>query len=413
MPNLNDGQKDGSRVSLNKRTSVENQSMLNPNVRLLPREISMDASGDIYNPLVVSHSLGVDKPQIVWLPVPLVDVCANLLGKKARDLQSLALIIQVWGEAITLSKLQYKIHMHWYSTLYFQVLSASSFIVVFYSEEARNKALEVPFFWLGRNLIFVELWKPLFEPSWFSSKQTLIWFKLPRLPFEFADFDSLQKIGDSFGKFLLSHSVFEDDVFLVKICVLVNSNTSLPRTCNIRSFVGIWHQNIVRHFDWFGQSFVTMDSALFFNMKRGSAKSTSKGLESPSGFIEKHFTNLDSFSWAKMQDILKGSNIPSFVPPSHPSCMNAPSGDGFALDKVKSSVQVNSLAAQYVNISPSHTDVSGKPTYEMGRSGSLPNSTFHKSLDSPFIAPNEHLIAQVQNIINMNNISLDFDVAIE
>lgn len=81
--------------------------------------------------------------------------------------------------------------MHWYCTLYFQVLSTSSFIVVFDLEEAKNKALVVPFFWLGRNLFFVNLWKPLFEPSWVSSKQTPTWFKMPQLPFEFADPDIL------------------------------------------------------------------------------------------------------------------------------------------------------------------------------------------------------------------------------
>lgn len=90
------------------------------------------------------------KSQSVWLPVPSIDVFDNSLGKKACYLQTLTIVIQFWNEAFPLSKLQCKIHSHSYGTLFFQVLSVSSFIVVFDSFEARNKALEVSFFWLEK-----------------------------------------------------------------------------------------------------------------------------------------------------------------------------------------------------------------------------------------------------------------------
>lgn len=173
----------------------------------------------------------------------------------------------MWGDSILLSKLQYKIHAHWYGTLYFQVLSANSFIIVFDSGDARDKALSVPFFWLGKNLIFVETWKPFFAPSGVGSKKVPSWFKLPLLPSEFVESDILTKIGDSFGKFLLSHSVFEDGLFMVKIYVLLSGNVSPPKTCNIRSSFGIWHQNLIRDSMEFGHSSVIMDSPLFFHIK--------------------------------------------------------------------------------------------------------------------------------------------------
>lgn len=82
---------------------------------------------------------------------------------------------------------------------------------------------------------------------------------------------------------------------------------------------------------------------------------------------------------------------------------------GFVPDKVNCSDPLNSLPTNFVNPSL-NTEVSVKPSHERGRSGSLPKS-FHKALDSPLIALDDHLIAQVQNIVNMNNISFNSDVA--
>lgn len=198
-------------------------------------------------------------------------------------------------------------------------------------------------------------------------------------------------------------------MFLVKICVLVNSNTNLPRTYNNRFVAGIWCQNIVKDSDWFGRSSIIMDFALVFNMKRVSDKSISKDLDSSPGFTKKCFTNLESLSWAKMQSILKGSNIPTFVPLPHSLCVNASSRGGIGPDWVNSSDPNNSLTAQYVKVPPPQANVLGKPNYEMDRFGSLANCNNHISLDNPFISLDDHLIAQVQNLVNNNNITVDSD----
>lgn len=104
-------------------------------------------------------------------------------------------------------------------------------------------------------------------PSSANPKKIHMWFKLPKLPFEFVEYDVLKLMGDSFGTFLLFDSVYEDGNFLVKICVLANPNDNLPRICNIKSINGIWRQDILKDSNDFGKPFVVMDSPLFSNLK--------------------------------------------------------------------------------------------------------------------------------------------------
>lgn len=134
----------------------------------------------------------------------------------------------------------------------------------------------------------MERWKPFLAATRVGPKWVPMWFKIPLLPSEFIECNILMKIGDSLGKFLLSCSMFEDGVLVVKICVLTSPKFSLPKFCNIRSPFGLWRQNLVRDYGDFGCSVVTMDSPLFFHMK--SIRFGSGDIESP--FDE----NVETFS---------------------------------------------------------------------------------------------------------------------
>lgn len=113
----------------------------------------------------------------------------------------------------------------------------------------------------------MENWKPFFSASQDVVKYIPTWFSLPGLPYEFSDLDILQKIGDSFRKFIHSHLVFEDGVFRVKIHVLLSSSSIVPSNCNLKSIDGIWRQSVVHDFTWFSRASLVMESALFASLK--------------------------------------------------------------------------------------------------------------------------------------------------
>lgn len=102
------------------------------------------------------------KGKKVWFPVPLIVIVENHLAKKAPDLESLAIIIQVWGDTINLSKMHHKFQDKCFGILYFLVISASSLIIVFDSVDARARALENSFFLVQK------------EPNFFKNMETLL-----------------------------------------------------------------------------------------------------------------------------------------------------------------------------------------------------------------------------------------------
>lgn len=122
----------------------------------------------------------------------------------------------------------------------------------------------------------MESWKTFFVPSWVNLKIIPIWFKLPKLPFEFAEPDILKLVGDPFGTFLLLHSVFEEDSLLVKICVLFNPNDTFPKTCTSNLLIVFGIKKLLKIRNVFGKylrlltppCFQTLKASLLRNILR-------------------------------------------------------------------------------------------------------------------------------------------------
>lgn len=151
---------------------------------------------------------------------------------------------------------------------YFQLLSVNSFIIVFDSPSFRDEVLRTSHHWFGKHLISIAAWKPFFVPSWSSSKLIPFWFGLPKIPFEFMDPDVLEKFGNTIGTFLTSKMDFVEGEVLVKICVLINPNNVCPRTCNIKSHDGIWHQSIEKLDTKLLKSPLLLDAPLLMDFKK-------------------------------------------------------------------------------------------------------------------------------------------------
>lgn len=162
------------------------------------------------------------------------------MAERASKLHSIALLGEFWGPQTNLSKLHSKLRKRWPALICFQLLSSNSCVFVFESPHFRNDVLVNLFHWFGNILIRVSAWKPFFVPNWVKPKTLPVWFGLPQLLFEFMDPKVLKNIGDNFGKFLTSKSIFEEGKVLVKIYVLVPPTSVCPISCNYKSNEGIW-----------------------------------------------------------------------------------------------------------------------------------------------------------------------------
>jgi hypothetical protein len=199
----------------------------------------------------------------LWLPVPFIKVDMEPLNQKTRDLHNYGVILQIWGECISLSKLHKRIHAHWYGTLFLQVMSLNTFLLIMDSVDAKNKVLDKKFVWIGRNIMFIHPWCPLFKVSKPLDVLKPIWFNLPALPLEFSNPRVLEALGNSMEKFLLSDKGIVDGLFCIKICALLNPSKGFSSFCNLNSIDGIWRQPIMRDSVKFPKAAISIDAPLF------------------------------------------------------------------------------------------------------------------------------------------------------
>lgn len=145
--------------------------------------------------------------------------------------------------------------------------------------EAKNQVLERKIIWFGKSIVFIFPWCPFFTLDFKLSDSLPIWFSLPKLAFEFSNMGILEKIGNSFQKFLLLDSQICDGSFVIRICVLVNPNKTLLRACNIKHLDGTWQQSIIKNSDWFNKAVIVCDALLFKRLKITQSKSLNESLE--------------------------------------------------------------------------------------------------------------------------------------
>lgn len=131
----------------------------------------------ISNPKVVeSVSIPLEpiKSPSVWMSIPCIDLVGTLVDKKVHCLHSNVVLGEVWGDQLGLSKLYLKLQKRWKNLHYFQLISASSFVIIFDSPSICAEVLGLGHHWFGNHLVSVSKWKPFFVPA--CSKKKFIPF---------------------------------------------------------------------------------------------------------------------------------------------------------------------------------------------------------------------------------------------
>lgn len=184
----------GSRVSLTGTShSAKNTVISNPKIASPGKEMVVNSRTRVsmMGPLHSTHlkNMVISNPKVVemvsiplepikspydWMLIPCIDLVGTLVDKKAHCLHSNAMLGEVWGDQLGLSKLYMKLQKHWKNLHYFQLISASSFVIIFDSPLICTEVSSSEHHWFGNHVMFVSKWKPFSVFAW--SKKKLIPF---------------------------------------------------------------------------------------------------------------------------------------------------------------------------------------------------------------------------------------------
>lgn len=98
---------------------------------------------------------------------------------------------------------------------------------------------EVPYWFIGGNIVTVRKWEPNFRPSKAAPSSTYVptWVRLPELPIEYYDKVVLEKIGNQIGNLLRidSKTVAGEYGKFARLCINVDLQKPLPSSIKIGS----------------------------------------------------------------------------------------------------------------------------------------------------------------------------------
>ncbi|GLJ51929.1 hypothetical protein SUGI_1103250 [Cryptomeria japonica] len=127
-----------------------------------------------------------------------------------------------------------------------RTLGNGYYLVVCPSAQDRDWILDNgPFLIEGKGLN-ISLWSPNFNPFEATIEKTLIWIKLPGLPQEYKDVETLKQIGNHLGEFIKSKELVDPSDFsmISRLCVNWQTVHNLPDTLEIKTGMRIWKQKL-------------------------------------------------------------------------------------------------------------------------------------------------------------------------
>ncbi|GLJ46559.1 hypothetical protein SUGI_0981160 [Cryptomeria japonica] len=98
----------------------------------------------------------------------------------------------------------------------------------------------------GKGFLF-KPWKPNFNPLEEFSNIVPIWLKLPNLPQEYKDVETLRRIGNRLGEFVTAEEVVDKNnlSMFTRICINWQTIHIIPDIIEIKSGSGVWKQKLM------------------------------------------------------------------------------------------------------------------------------------------------------------------------
>ncbi|GLJ29557.1 hypothetical protein SUGI_0582960 [Cryptomeria japonica] len=151
------------------------------------------------------------------------------------------------GIWLTFTKFENWCDKNWGEGMDLKTLGNDYYLVVCPTTQDKDWILENgPFFIEGKGLN-ISTWTPNFNPSEASIEKTLIWIKLPGLPQEYKDSETLKQIGNHLGEFVMSEELVDpaDYNMISRLCINWQTVHNRPDTLEIKTGMGVWKQKIM------------------------------------------------------------------------------------------------------------------------------------------------------------------------
>lgn len=118
-------------------------------------------------------------------------------------------------------------------------------LFAFSNEEDRNDILSSAWFFGNRGL-FLEQWRPGFDPLQIQIMRAPVWVTLPNLPFDLWHQKIFEGIGNSFGRFITIDEVTKARSRMVaeSFCVMVEFGVKLPSSITLEAETGDVEQEL-------------------------------------------------------------------------------------------------------------------------------------------------------------------------
>ncbi|GLJ19853.1 hypothetical protein SUGI_0359760 [Cryptomeria japonica] len=130
-------------------------------------------------------------------------------------LKDLTIICKFVGPRFERKKIQEWIKENWDTPQITKFLSRGFFIVIFATEEERQKVLEGGLWSMGSAPLYIQLWHRNFNPLKTFAYDKPLWVRLNYLPMEYWTEEALCKIGRSLGTLLeIDREIAEGDSYL-------------------------------------------------------------------------------------------------------------------------------------------------------------------------------------------------------
>ncbi|GLJ23801.1 hypothetical protein SUGI_0451630 [Cryptomeria japonica] len=153
-----------------------------------------------------------------------------------------------WGEIWpTFTKFRNWCDKNWGEGMDLKTLGNGYYLVVCPIAQDIDWILENdPFFIEGKGLN-ISTWTPNFNPCEASMEKTLIWIKLPSLPQEYKDSETLKQIGNHLGEFVMLEELVDPSNYnmISRLCINWQTMHNMPDTLEIKTGMGIWKQKIM------------------------------------------------------------------------------------------------------------------------------------------------------------------------
>ncbi|GLJ10193.1 hypothetical protein SUGI_0123760 [Cryptomeria japonica] len=185
-------------------------------------------------------------PNAEFNRVMIVELSNEAWKDSLNFLKNKGLFVKWARKWLTFSKFRNWCDKNWGEGMDLRTLGNGYYLVVCPSVQDRDWNLDNgPFFIEGKGLI-MSAWSPNFNPYEATIEKTLIWIKLPGLPQEYKDADTLKQIGNHLGEFVKAEELVDPSDFnmIYRICVNWQTVHNVPDTLEIKTGMGIWKQKI-------------------------------------------------------------------------------------------------------------------------------------------------------------------------